>query len=272
MKKLYLIGNHKMNMSVSELEPYFERLAEVSMTADNVVGVCVPYVYLNMAMGMLEGSKVLYGAQNMYHQDSGAYTGEISANMLEDFSCDLVILGHSERRAYFHETDEEINLKVKKALEKGITPILCFGETLDERNAKMAFSVVERQIVGALQDLDEEDAEELDQDNDTSNLDDETIKHFEEVDTLDDIEDNQEPEIKEYEEIKELDDDNDDNELVGDSTGFESNNNLTTSIESIINGDTQPLEDNSDNKEESTPVLEDTNVEITPTLDIPPTN
>ena len=144
-------------MSVAQLEPYFERLAEVSMTADNVVGVCVPYVYLNMAMGMLEGSKVLYGAQNMYHQDSGAYTGEISADTLDDFSCDLVILGHSERRAYFHETDAEINLKVKKALEKGITPILCFGETLDERNAKMAFSVVERQLVGALEDLTEEE-------------------------------------------------------------------------------------------------------------------
>ena len=157
MKKLYLIGNHKMNMSVAQLEPYFERLAEVSMTADNVVGVCVPSVYLNMAMGMLEGSKVLYGAQNMHYEESGAYTGEISANMLEDFSCDLVILGHSERRAYFHETDAEINLKVKKALEKGITPILCFGETLDERNAKMAFSVVERQLVGALEDLTEEE-------------------------------------------------------------------------------------------------------------------
>jgi len=157
MKKLYLIGNHKMNMSVSQLEPYFEELSEIAATSENVVGVCVPYVYLNMAMGMLEGSKVLYGAQNMYHQDSGAFTGEISANMLEDFSCDLVILGHSERRMYFHETDEEINLKVKKALEKGITPILCFGETLEERNAKMAFSVVERQIVGGLEDLSEEE-------------------------------------------------------------------------------------------------------------------
>lgn len=157
MKKLYLIGNQKMNMSLSELEPYFDRLSEIAATSESVVGVCVPYVYLNMAKCMLEGSKVLFGAQNMYHKDSGAYTGEISASMLNDFCCDLVILGHSERRAYFHETDEDINLKVKKALEEGITPILCFGETLDERNGNMAHSVVEKQIFGALQDLEYEE-------------------------------------------------------------------------------------------------------------------
>lgn len=157
MKKLYLIGNQKMNMGLSELEPYFDRLATIASTSDNVVGICVPYVYLDMAQGMLQGSKVLFGAQNMYYKDSGAYTGEISPRMLEDFGCDLVIIGHSERRAYFHETDEEINLKVKKALEYGITPVLCFGETLDERNNKMAFSVVETQLVGALQDLGEEE-------------------------------------------------------------------------------------------------------------------
>jgi len=157
MKKLYLIGNMKMNMSLKLLEPYFEGIAEIASTTDNVVGVCVPSVYLDMAQGMLTGSKVLYGAQNMYHEDSGAYTGEISGLMLEDFGCDMVILGHSERRAYFHETDKDINLKVKKALSLGITPILCFGETLEERNGKMAFSVVERQIAGALEDLDEEE-------------------------------------------------------------------------------------------------------------------
>lgn len=161
MKKLYLIGNMKMNMSVAELEPYFENITTIASQSSNVVGVCVPYVYLDMAQGMLNGSKVLYGAQNMHFQDSGAYTGEISANMLEDFGCDLVVLGHSERRAYFHESDEEINLKVKKALEKGITPILCFGETLEEREGSMAHSVVERQIVGALADLGEEDVSRI---------------------------------------------------------------------------------------------------------------
>ena len=161
MKKLYLIGNQKMNMSMSELEPYFEGLASIASTSDNVVGVCVPYVYLDMAQGMLQGSKVLFGAQNMHNEDAGAYTGEISASMLDDFGCDMVILGHSERRQYFHETDDLINLKVKKALDAGITPILCFGETLDERNGKMAYSVVERQLMGGLADLEEEEVSRI---------------------------------------------------------------------------------------------------------------
>lgn len=146
---------------MSELEPYFEGLASIASTSDNVVGVCVPYVYLDMAQGMLQGSKVLFGAQNMHHEDAGAYTGEISARMLDDFGCDMVILGHSERRQYFHETDDLINLKVKKALDAGITPILCFGETLDERNAQMAYSVVERQLMGGLADLEEEEVSRI---------------------------------------------------------------------------------------------------------------
>lgn len=157
MKKLYLIGNMKMNMSVSELEPYFEHIVGIANNSNNVVGVCVPYVYINMAKYMLEGSKVLFGAENMYHADKGAYTGEISAHMLNDFGCDLVILGHSERRHIFGETDEDINLKVKKALETGITPILCFGETLDERKAGSTYNVVERQIMSALNDIDSDD-------------------------------------------------------------------------------------------------------------------
>ena len=157
MKKLYLIGNMKMNMSYGELEPYLEKLVDVANNTNNVVGVCLPYVYINLAKYMLEGSKVLFGAENMHYEDKGAYTGEISADMLNDFNCDLVILGHSERRQYFRESDEEINAKVKKALEKGLTPILCFGETLEERNGNLAFSVVERQLHGALQDIDEED-------------------------------------------------------------------------------------------------------------------
>ena len=161
MKKLYLIGNMKMNMSYAELEPYFEKLAQIASTSNNVVGVCVPSVYLNLAKYALEGTKVLYGAENMHYEDKGAFTGEISADMIMDFNADLVIVGHSERRQYFKETDEEVNLKVKKALEKGITPIVCFGETLDERNNNMAYSVVERQLIGALKDLDTEDIERI---------------------------------------------------------------------------------------------------------------
>ena len=157
MKKLYLIGNMKMNMSYSELEPYLENLTTIASNSNNVVGVCLPYVYLDLAKYKLEGSKVLFGAENMHYEDKGAFTGEISADMLNDFNCDLVILGHSERRSYFKESDEEINAKVKKALEKGLTPILCFGETLEEREGNLAYSVVEKQLHGALQDIEDED-------------------------------------------------------------------------------------------------------------------
>lgn len=157
MKKLYLIGNMKMNMSYAELEPYFESLASLAENTDNVVGACVPYVYLSMAKGMLDGSKVLLGAQNMHYEDSGAFTGEISANMLNDIGCDMVIIGHSERRAYYNESDSDVNLKLKKALAEGLMPIVCFGETLEERNGNMAYSVVERQLLSALEDIDEDD-------------------------------------------------------------------------------------------------------------------
>ncbi len=157
MKKLYLIGNMKMNMNCAVLEPYFDKIVEIAKNTSNIVGVCVPSVYINMAKYMLDGSKVLFGAQNMYYEDKGAFTGEISSEMLNDFGCDLVIVGHSERRSIFKETDEEINLKVKKALESGITPILCFGESLDQRNKNMAFTIVENQIMKALNDIKSED-------------------------------------------------------------------------------------------------------------------
>lgn len=157
MKKLYLIGNMKMNMSYAELEPYFANLTQIASTSDNVVGVCVPSVYIDFAKYSLENSRVLFGAQNMYHEDKGAFTGEISAHMLNDFGCDLVIIGHSERRNIFKESDEDINLKVKKALAEGITPILCFGELREEREGGMAFNVVEKQLLSDLQDLSDEE-------------------------------------------------------------------------------------------------------------------
>ena len=161
MKKLYLIGNQKMNMSYSELEPYFENLKMIANNSENVVGVCVPSVYLDLAKYSLEGSKVLFGTQNMYHEDKGAYTGEISANMLNDFNCDMVIIGHSERRNIFHESDEDINLKVKKAVDSGLMPILCFGELKEEREDGVHFTVIENQIVKALDGLSEEDISKI---------------------------------------------------------------------------------------------------------------
>ena len=112
MKK-YLIGNMKMNQCYSVLEKYFDEIKEIAEHTDNYVGVCVPNVYLNLAKDKLAGSKVHYGVENVYHQDKGAYTGEVSVDMLKDFDTELVIVGHSERRQMFGDTDKEVNKKVK---------------------------------------------------------------------------------------------------------------------------------------------------------------
>lgn len=157
MKKLYLIGNHKMNLSYAELEKYFDKLKPIANNSQNIVGVCLPYVYLDLAKRKCKGSAILYGAQNLYYKDNGAYTGEICAKMLIDFDCDLVIIGHSERRNYFNETDEMVNLKTKKALEFGFMPIVCFGETKNERETGVEKDVVKRQILNALDGIEKQD-------------------------------------------------------------------------------------------------------------------
>lgn len=146
----YLIGNHKMNLSGSELTTYFKELKKVAKQSENYVGVCVPYVYLPLANKMCKKSKVHFGSQNMYFQPKGAFTGEISANMLKEFNTELVILGHSERRALFGETDELINQKLITTLKEGFTPILCIGETKQERESKQTNKVLKKQLVGAL--------------------------------------------------------------------------------------------------------------------------
>ena len=149
----YLIGNHKMNFNKSELTAYLKELKKVAKQSDNYVAVCVPYVYLPLVQKMCKKSKVHYGAQNMYYQPKGTYTGEISATMLKDFDTELVILGHSERRATFCETDELINNKLITALNEGFTPILCIGETSEEREAKLTNKVLKKQLTGALKNV-----------------------------------------------------------------------------------------------------------------------
>ena len=157
----YLIGNMKMNMDFAKLQDYFKELIKEAKSTKNVVGVCVPSVYLETTSNNLEGSNILYGVQNMYHKDSGAFTGEISANMINDFDAKLVIIGHSERRQYFKETDNEINLKVKKAIESGLTPILCFGETKEERESGNEKVIVKNQIVSDIKGIDKQDVAKI---------------------------------------------------------------------------------------------------------------
>ncbi len=150
-----------MNMDYASLNEYFEELKQVAAKSSNVVGVCVPSLYMDLAKQKLSDSSVLFGAQNIHFKDSGAFTGEISAKMLTDFDTNLVIVGHSERRTIFHETDKEVNAKIAKALEFGFTPIVCFGETLNERESNAEKQVVTTQIQGALAGFNKTDVEKM---------------------------------------------------------------------------------------------------------------
>jgi triosephosphate isomerase len=121
--------------------------------------VCPPFIALAQAKELLKGSLIELGAQNMYHEDEGAFTGEISPKMLKSAGCKYVILGHSERRQYFKESDEFINIKAKKALSSGLIPIICVGETLREREKNITNQVVTAQVTGCLKGISASDVE-----------------------------------------------------------------------------------------------------------------
>lgn len=157
----YIIGNHKMNLDYATLETYLKNLKKVAKTSENQVGVCVPYVYLDLAKKVLKKSNVWYGSQNMYFENSGAYTGEVSATMLNDFNCNMVILGHSERRHIFGETNADVNKKVVAALNNNLTPILCVGETLEERNQKQTKKVILAQLKQGLKGIELNNAKNI---------------------------------------------------------------------------------------------------------------
>ena len=124
--------------------------AGISGVKNAQVAICPPFVYLADCAALLNGSSIVLGAQNLYHAPSGAYTGEISAAMLVDFQCSYVIVGHSERRALCGETDDEVARKVIAAAKAGLTPILCVGEQLDERESGRTEEVVARQLDAVL--------------------------------------------------------------------------------------------------------------------------
>ncbi len=146
-------GNWKMNTTVAEAVNLARDLVE---GLDPISGVekliCPPFVSLESVRRAIEGSSIQLGAQNMHHQEKGAFTGEVSPAMLSGL-CQYVILGHSERRQLFGETDEVVNLKVKAAFDVGLRPILCVGETLDQRQAGEAALVMEGQVRSALSSL-----------------------------------------------------------------------------------------------------------------------
>lgn len=162
MRKQIVAGNWKMNKSFDEAEELIvaisERLQEIEYEDSNkIVILCPPFPYLEMATDEAEESSFMVGAQNVSQFDNGAYTGEISAEMLESFGLDYCIVGHSERRKYFGETNNVLATKVDKLLDKDISPIYCCGETIEERNAGTHFDVVKTQIEEGLFGLNSDD-------------------------------------------------------------------------------------------------------------------
>ncbi|PNR90093.1 phosphate starvation-inducible protein PsiE [Petrotoga sp. 9T1HF07.CasAA.8.2] len=157
-----LAGNWKMNKTNAEAAEFVSKLIGQIKTQDKFeVIVCPPFTALEKVRDITSTSSIKVGAQNVYYEDKGAYTGEISVNMLKDIGVEYVILGHSERRHIFQESDELINKKLKKVLASGLKPILCVGEQLEEREKGLTFNVVERQIKEALYGLTEEESKKI---------------------------------------------------------------------------------------------------------------
>jgi len=157
MRKKIVAGNWKMNVLPSASADFAKSLAQ-GMTCDAEVVFCVPFVDIYSVKAALEGSNVALGAQNMHFEDAGAFTGEISAAMLADAGVNYVILGHSERRQYFGETDELVNIKAKKALSTGLIPIICVGESLTQREQGITIDLLRLQTKTALYDISAKDA------------------------------------------------------------------------------------------------------------------
>jgi len=153
-RKPIIAGNWKMNKTTVEARDLASKLAPlVSGVQDRDIVLAPPFTALSAVAESIKGTNMALSAQNLFWEDKGAFTGEISAEMLLDLGCKYVIIGHSERRQFFGETDETVNKKVKQALNKGLLPIVCVGELLGEREAGKANDVIERQVTGALKGI-----------------------------------------------------------------------------------------------------------------------
>ena len=145
-RKMIIAGNWKMNKTPSETKAFIEELKPLVAGADAEVVCCVPAIDIVPAVEAAKGSNIVIGAENMYFEEKGAFTGEIAPNMLVDAGVTYVILGHSERREYFAETNETVNKKVLKAFEHGLKPIICCGETLTQREQGITIDWIRQQI------------------------------------------------------------------------------------------------------------------------------
>ncbi|MCH5201703.1 MAG: triose-phosphate isomerase [Oscillospiraceae bacterium] len=152
-----IAGNWKMNKTPKEAKALLTELIPMVKDADCEVVACVPFVDLTVALEVTEGTNIKIGAENCHWEESGAYTGEISAKMLAEMGVPYVVLGHSERRQYFGETDETVNKRTKAALAAGLKPIVCVGELLWERECNITEEVIARQIKLDLFDISAED-------------------------------------------------------------------------------------------------------------------
>ncbi|RDW16571.1 triose-phosphate isomerase [Oceanobacillus arenosus] len=161
MRKNVIAGNWKMNKVLSEANAFVDEVIEKVPNSDNVEAiVCAPFVYLPSLVEKAKGTNLKVAAQNMHFEENGAYTGEVSPVMLKDLGVTHVVLGHSERREYFAETDETVNQKTAAAFAHGLTPIVCVGETLEQREANETMSLVEDQVKKALAGLSNEQVAE----------------------------------------------------------------------------------------------------------------
>ena len=156
MRKKVIAGNWKMNMLPNEAIEFIDKLTPLVKDTENEVILCVPYTDLFYALLTAQNTNIKIGAQNMHFEESGAYTGEVSGKMLKSIGVEYVIIGHSERRQYFNETDETVNKKIKAAFVNGLNPIVCVGETLEQREANQTQEIITKQTELALEGLTEE--------------------------------------------------------------------------------------------------------------------
>ena len=160
MRKKVIAGNWKMNMLPDAAIRFIDELTPLVKNTENEVVLCVPYTDLFYSLLAAQNTNIKIGAQNMHWEESGAYTGEVSGKMLKSIGVEYVIIGHSERRQYFAETDETVNKKLHAAFKYGLKPIVCVGETLEEREAGKAEEIITSQTKKALEGLTDNQVED----------------------------------------------------------------------------------------------------------------
>ena len=161
MRRKVIAGNWKMNMLPNEAINFIEEFAPMVKDAKHEVILCVPYTDLFYALLNVQGTNIKIGAQNMHWEEKGAYTGEISAQMLKSIGVEYVIIGHSERRQYFAETDETVNKKIKSAITAGLKPIVCVGETLEQRETGVTEKIITSQVEKAFEGIMQTDLDKI---------------------------------------------------------------------------------------------------------------